>query len=204
MGPQRLTGAVADAGPVTLGHRLQSSRFPDAYERVMYGRGTWLIHMLREFLRDGTHSGRGNADDLFFSVLRNLQRDYSCKQMSTRDMQRAFERALPKSLYHEGKPSLDWFFNGWVNGTAMPKYQLSSVHFERKGNALRASGKLLQKDAPEDLVTAVPIYAETARGDLRFLARVFADGEETPITLPVPPGTRKLLVDPHAAILTAP
>src|SRR5205823_6547158 len=83
------------------------------------------------------------ADDLFFSVLRTLQHDYSRKQMSTRDMQRAFERALPKSLYHEGKPSLDWFFNGWVNGTATPKYQLSNVRLERKGTALRASGRLL-------------------------------------------------------------
>ena len=160
--------------------------------------------MLREFLRDGTHAAGENADDLFFSVLRNLQRDYSCKQMSTGDMQRAFERALPKSLYHEGKPSLDWFFNGWVNGTAMPKYQLSGVHFERKGTNLRATGRLLQKDAPEDLVTAVPIYAETARGDIRFLARVFADGEDTTIALPVPAGTRKLVVDPHSTILTEP
>jgi len=119
-------------------------------------------------------------------------------------MQRAFEHALPKSLYHEGKPSLDWFFNGWVNGTAMPKYQLSAVHFERKGTVLRASGKILQKDAPEDLVTAVPIYAETARGDLRYIARVFADGEETALTLTVPPGTRRLVADPHGTILTAP
>jgi len=138
------------------------------------------------------------------AVLRTLQHDYSCKQMSTRDMQRAFERVLPKSLYHEGKPSLDWFFNGWVNGTAMPKYQLSGVRFERKGTTLRASGKLLQNDAPGDLVTAVPIYAELARGDLRFLSRVFADGDETTITLTVPAGTRKLVVDPHGTVLTSP
>ena len=193
-----------EAGPVTLGNRLNSSIFPGGFDLIAYGRGTWLIHMLREFLRDGTHASGENADDLFFSVLRNLQHDYSCKQMSTRDMQRAFERALPKSLYHEGKPSLNWFFNGWVNGTAMPKYQLSDVRFERKGTIVRASGKLLQKDAPEDLVTAVPIYAETVRGDWRFLARVFADGEETAIALNVPSGTRRLVVDPYGTILTTP
>src|SRR5262249_43645618 len=116
----------------------------------------------------------------------------------------AFERVLPKALYHDGKPSLDWFFNGWVNGTVLPKYQLSSVRIERKGTGLRASGKLLQKEAPEDLITAVPIYAETARGDLRFLSRVFADGEETTIALTVPAGTRKLVVDPYGTILTSP
>ena len=193
-----------EAGPVTLGNRLNSSVFPGGFDLIAYGRGTWLMHMLREFFRDGARASDEHADDLFFSVLRTLQHDYSCKQMSTRDMQRAFEHALPKSLYHEGKPSLDWFFNGWVNGTAMPKYQLSAVHFERKGTVLRASGKILQKDAPEDLVTAVPIYAETARGDLRYIARVFADGEETALTLTVPPGTRRLVADPHGTILTAP
>jgi len=193
-----------EAGPVTLGNRLNSSIFPAGFDLIAYGRGTWLMHMLRELFRDGALASAEDADSLFFSVLRTLQHDYSCRQMSTRDMQRAFERALPSSLYHEGKPSLDWFFNGWVNGTALPKYQLSGVRLERKGTVLRASGKLLQKDAPENLITAIPIYAETVRGDLRFLSRVFADGDETPITLTVPPGTRKLVVDPYGTILTSP
>jgi hypothetical protein len=202
-----------EAGPVTLGHRLNSSAFPDGWELIAYGRGTWLIHMLRELLRDGNrqrqHAGPSDAltddsDALFFTVLRTLQHDYSGKQMSTRDVQRVFERALPKSLFYEGKPNLDWFFDGWVNGTAMPRYQLSNVHFEHRGATLRASGKVLQKDSPEELVTAVPIYAELPRGDLRFVARVFADGAETPLTLVVPPGTKRLIIDPHGSILTTP
>jgi aminopeptidase N len=193
-----------EAGPVTLGNRLNSSIFPGGFDLIAYGRGTWLMHMLRELMRDGSRNVAAHPDDLFFSVLRTLQQDYSRRQMSTRDMQRAFERVLSKSLYHDGKPSLDWFFNGWVNGTALPKYQLSGVRIERKGTGLRASGKLLQKEAPEDLITAVPIYAETARGDLRFLSRVFADGEETPLALTVPAGTRKLVVDPYGTILTSP
>ena len=193
-----------EAGPVTLGHRLNSSIFPNGWELIAYGRGTWLMHMLREFLRDGQHGTSGDPDALFLSVLRQLQSDYAGKQMSTEDMQRAFERALPKSLYFEGKPSLAWFFDGWVNGTAQPRYELASVRFDRKGAHQRVSAKLLQKDAPAELVTAVPIYAELAKGDLRFLARVFADGEETDFSLTVPAGTRKLIVDPNQTILTAP
>ena len=42
---------LADAGPVTLGFRLSSSKFPSGYEEVAYGRGTWLIHMVREMMR---------------------------------------------------------------------------------------------------------------------------------------------------------
>lgn len=193
-----------EAGPVTLGHRLNSSAFPQGWDLIAYGRGTWLMHMLREFLRDGSRPSGDHSDELFFSVLRDLQRDYAGKQMSTSDMQRAFEQVLPKPLYYEGKPRLDWFFDGWVNGTAMPRYQLSAVRFDHRGAALRASAKILQKDAPEELVTAVPIYAETVKGDLRFVARVFADGSETQFSLPVPPGTKKLVVDPFGSIFTAP
>jgi hypothetical protein len=196
--------ANREAGPVTLGNRLNSSIFPAGYDLVAYGRGTWLIHMLREFLRDGNRASGENADQLFFAVLRKLQKDYSGKQMSTTDMQRAFESVLPRSLYYDGKPSLDWFFDGWVNGTAMPRYELSGVHIDRKGAAIRATGKVLQKGAPSDLITAVPIYAELSRGDLRFLARVFADGDETQFTLTVPPTTRKLVIDPYGTILTTP
>ena len=193
-----------EAGPVTLGHRLNSSIFPDGWNLIAYGRGTWLMHMLREFFRDGSHNSREDADAVFLSVLRGLQHDYAGKQMSTADMQHAFERALPKSLYEDGKPSLSWFFDGWVNGTALPRYELADVRFDRRAAAVRVSGKLLQKDAPDELVTAVPIYAEVAKGDVRFVARIFADGDETTFTLTVPTGTKKLLVDPHGAILTSP
>ena len=119
-------------------------------------------------------------------------------------MQRAFERVLPKSLYYEGKPKLDWFFDGWVNGTAMARYQLTNVRFNRRAAGVRATGNILQKDAPEELVTAVPIYAELKKGDLRFVSRVFADGSETQFSLTVPAGTRRLVVDPYGTILTSP
>ena len=194
-----------DAGPVTLGHRLNSSAFPQGWDLVAYGRGAWLIHMLRQFLHDGTRTrGSDGSDDLFFSVLHGLQHDYAGSQMSTLDMQRAFERVLPKSLYYEGKPKLDWFFDGWVNGTAMPRYQLTNVRFNRRAAGVRATGNILQKDAPEELVTAVPIYAELQKGDLRFISHVFADGSETQFSLSVPQATKRLVVDPYGTILTSP
>jgi hypothetical protein len=192
-----------DAGPVTLGLRLNSSLFPNGYDLITYGRGTWLVHMLRELLRTPNATGPA-SDELFLSALRSLQHDLSGKQMSTLDFQRAFERVLPKSLYYDNKRSLDWFFDGWVNGTAQPRYEIRTARALRQGNDVRISGKLLQKDAPDELITAVPIYAELGKGDLRFVSRVFADGPETSFTVRAPAGTRRLVADPHGTILTAP
>ena len=44
--------APMEAGPVTLGTRLLSSHFPEAYEAISYGRSTWLFHMLRTMMKD--------------------------------------------------------------------------------------------------------------------------------------------------------
>jgi hypothetical protein len=198
-----------EAGPVTLGDRLDSSHFPDGYRTIVYGRGTWLIHMLRSMLRDaGTHPAARGAekkssagDEVFFGVLRNLVSQYQQKRMSNADIQRAFEAALPESLRWEGHQSLDWFFDGWVNGTAVPRYELLDVKFSARGGRTVATAKLLQKDAPDDLMTSVPIYAALANGKHVLVGRVFADGEETAIRLDVPEGTRKLLVDPYWTVL---
>ena len=46
-----------EAGPVTLGGRLLSSRFPQGYEAISYGRATWLFHMLRSMLQDTAEDG---------------------------------------------------------------------------------------------------------------------------------------------------
>ena len=49
---------LKDAGPVTLGTRLLSSQFPEGYEVISYGRGTWLFHMLRSMMQDAEDTGR--------------------------------------------------------------------------------------------------------------------------------------------------
>src|SRR5262249_4969689 len=206
------------AGPVTLGQRLVSSHFPQGYEDIAYGRGTWLIHMLREMLRDSDRKessvvSRGArqrvrageaSDDLFFSVLRTIQTRFAGKQLSTRALQQAFEEVLPKDLQFEGRKSLDWFFEGWVRGIAMPTYALDDVKISLRTGKPTATGTLLQKNAPSSLITAVPIYATLPDGSMRFLARVFADGDETSFKLPVPVGTKKLVIDPEQTLLTHP
>jgi len=107
---------------------------------------------------------------------------------------------LPLSLRYEGRKSLDWFYDGWVNGTAIPRFELRSVKYTDKENGTTVSGTVLQKDAPKDLVTPVPLYA-ARDGKLVFLGRVFADGPETPFHLSAPAGTRKILIDPDQTLL---
>jgi hypothetical protein len=134
-------------------------------------------------------------------VLRALQRDYAGRELSTQDFQRALEKNLPADLRYEGKPSLDWFFGSWVNGNAIPKLELKDAHIALRRGALVATGTVTQQEAPNDLVTSVPLYAVTSSGQQLYAGRVFADGSESSFRLAVPAGTRKLLLDPFQTIL---
>jgi hypothetical protein len=204
----------SEAGPVTLGSRLLSSRFPEGYEAISYGRGAWLFHMLRTMLRDATAqegagtgkagAGNSNSEEPFVRALRKLRERYQGRSMSTREMMDVFAEDLPPSLRYEGKTSLDWFLDGWINGTALPRFELKGIKFTPKGSGVVVSGTILQKDAPPNLVTSLPIYGVTVGKTPIFLGRVFADGEETAFHLSAPLRTHKILVDPNQTILTSP
>jgi hypothetical protein len=198
-----------DAGPVTLGGRLLSSHFPEGYEAISYGRGTWLFHMLRTMLQDGAlqagaSKGRqiSGPDEPFVRALRKVRQRYEGRSISTRELLDVFAEDLPPALRYEGKTSLDWFLDGWVNGTDLPKLSVKAVKFVPKGDSTSVIGTIVQREASGDLVTSVPVYAVIAGRQPLLLGRVFADGDETSFHLTAPAGTRKVVLDPNQTILT--
>jgi hypothetical protein len=198
-----------DAGPVTLGTRLLSSRFPGGYEAISYGRGTWLFHMLRTMLDDADpqrnkRSPSDVAGGPFVRALHTVRQRFQGKPITTEELLQVFAEELPPSLRYEGKQSLDWFMDGWINGTALPKLELKSVKFTARNSGVWVTGTILQKDAPSDLITSVPVYAVTTGRQPLLLGRVFADGAESTFRFSAPAGTHKIVLDPYNTVLTFP
>jgi hypothetical protein len=218
--------APKDAGPVTLGGRLQSSRSPGGYDAISYGRSTWLFHMLRTMMQDGAMQdgatqdratqdrtalqsegparGGSGRDEPFARALRKVRERYQGKSINTRELLNVFAEELPPGLRYEGKSSLDWFLEGWVNGTSLPKLELRAAKFLPKNGRTLVSGTILQKDAPADLVTSVPVYGSGPGKRPVLIGRVFADGQESSFHLSAPPGISKIVLDPNETILTSP
>jgi len=192
---------LREAGAVTLGVRLNSSKFPNGYDAISYGRGTWLFHMLRHMLNEGV-SSQPNADEPFLRALVRLRQQMEGKVVTTERVLQAFAVDAPSPLWFEGKKSLDWFLEGWIHGNAIPKIELRNVKLLKRSNSATASGTILQKLAPADLVTSVPLYAVLPGKKTVWVGRVFADGAETSFRITVPANTEKILVDPNDTVLS--
>ncbi len=192
-----------DAGPVTFGSRLLSSRFQYAYTPVIYGRGTWLIQMLHGMLDDGRGPAENAspASDPFLRALLKLREKYEQQPITTRDLLGVFEDELPRSLWYDGEQSLDWFYEGWINGTSVPLLEIENLKVSVRGRVTRVTGTIRQEDCPDNLVTSVPLYGVDSSHKLVWLGRVFADGRETAFSLSAPAGTSRVILDPHHTVL---
>ena len=194
---------IAQAGPVSLGVRLSNSEFPDGYEMISYGRGTWLLHMLRTMMRDAQPAAARSQplpQEPFIRALMNLRKQYEGRAMTARDMLKAFEAELPRSAWRNGKSSLDWFYEGWINGVSVPKLELQKLKYTEESGRVLITGVIAQKEADKYLIASVPIYTNAKERPV-FLGRVFADGEETTFQLIAPRGTRGVVMDPYQAVL---
>jgi hypothetical protein len=167
--------------------------------------------MLRTMLKDaesGEANGlnTGNPEEPFVRALRRVRQRYEGRAISTRELMDVFAEELPASLRYQHKKSLDWFLDGWVNGISLPRFDVKGVKFSAKPSGVTVTGTILQKQAPEDLVTSLPVYAIAVGKGKQYvlLGRVFADGEETPFRLSAPAGTRKIVLDPFETVLSAP
>ena len=198
----------ADAGPVTLGYRLSSSVFPSAYIPVTYGRGLWLMMMLRDYFEDheklnaAAHpQTKHEGGDRFLAALRDFGRRYERTTATTEDFRKVLEEYLPENARYEGSKSLQWFFDEWVRGSSVPRIELKQVAIKHSGKDTFASFELDQQECPESLVTAVPIYAEMADGKRMLLQYVFADGQASHFEVKVPSQTKRLFADPEKRLL---
>jgi len=190
----------AEIGPVIAGMRLDSSRSPVAYGVVVYSKGAWIIHMLREMLRQPNAARGKDPDARFTALLRTLVTKYAQKSLTTAELQKEVEAVMTKSMDLEGGHSMEWFFAEYVRGTGIPRYKVefTAKHTE-KGYQVR--GKLVQSGVPESFIAPVPLYASTSVGRTAYLGTVTVTGEETPFSFTSTFEPHKLLIDPHLTLL---
>jgi hypothetical protein len=190
---------AAESGALTLGSRLNSSKAPRDYEVMIYSKGSWVMHMLREMLRQPAAK---NPDARFTQLLQTLAAKYAYRALSTEDLQKEVEAVMTPAMDLEGGRSMEWFFDEWIRGTGIPRYRVEfTTHATDKGFVVR--GTLWQEGVPRSFIAPVPLYAAAAAGRNVFLGTVTAEGAKTAFHFTTPAAPRKILVDPEMTLLCA-
>jgi hypothetical protein len=160
-----------DAGPIWIGYRNATPTVRRGYDVMIYEKGAWVFHMLRILMLDLSTM----QEDRFTETMRDFYQSYHGQQATTDDFQRIVER-------HAGVP-MDWFFDQWVKGTAIPTYHVAWTAQPADGGKYIVRMRVTQEQVPPDFHMSVLVSADL--GNNRFAHfRVAVHSGQTEYTSP--------------------
>jgi hypothetical protein len=180
-------GTVESSGPLTWGFRLRENVANDPWRIITYGKGSWVIHMLRCRL----------GDEAFLRMLAGLRKQYEYKMLSTDQFRAVVTQYLPKT---DPDPTLENFFDDWVYGTGIPQIEMkSSTHGKAPAVTLNITVK--QSGVPDDFVTEVPVEIYMPGVAKPMVRWVHATSEPTLITVKLRSAPKQVLLAPGLSVL---
>ncbi|PYV43665.1 MAG: hypothetical protein DMG06_09730 [Acidobacteria bacterium] len=185
------------AGPVWLGGRLSSSKFPEGYSTVIYDKGAWILHMLRYLMLDPSTG----SDQNFRLFIQNFLTAFKGKLAATEDLKRMLEKKIDKGLDLEGNKKMDWFFSQWVYDTGIPTYRLEYSITALKNGGYQLKGKIKQQNVSEDFIMPVEVFGRFGPDKIERLGRVVVTGNEANFKFALRTKPLKVTLDENNEIL---
>ena len=111
-------------GPVNFGTRLLSNSGVSAWQMIIYEKGTWILHMLRQRL----------GADAFHTLQLHMLERYASKPITNEDFRLLAAELLPDNVPDR---DLNLFFDTWIYGTGIPRLKITQQH---NGPLLTMSG----------------------------------------------------------------
>jgi len=181
-----------DVGPVTMGYRLANSRSGDyAYRDLVYPKGAYILHMIRMMNWNGRE-----GDEWLQATLRDFVETYRAKPATTEDFKAILEKHMNPTMDLDGNHRMDWFFNEFVYGTALPHYSFAT-EISQNSDGASVHIKLTQSNVTDSFKMPVAIYAELADGRVVKIASAPMAGNATldrTVKLPSSPSPIKRLM----------
>jgi aminopeptidase N len=155
-----------DAGPLTMGYRLSNTRSGyDITRRLIYPKGAYVLHMIRMMMID-----RKMGDQRFKAMMQDFVKTYANQPATTEDFKAMAEKYMSPEMDIDGNHRLDWFFNEYVYGTALPNYKLD-YSFADAPDGLQFKLKVSQSGVDQNFKMLVPVYLEMNDGRLLSIGR---------------------------------
>ncbi len=180
-------GEMVDSiGPVVLGPRLATSQAPGAWRAIIYGKGSWILHMLR----------RQMGDAAFLKMLGELRRRYEFNSVSTEQFRLLAANYVPAK---SPDPKLIAFFDQWIYGTGIPSLKLSYA-VKGSGRGMHLAGTITQTDVDEHFSATVPVEVHFGRGK-PLVQWVSTGPEPAAFTVPLKQKPARVVLDPSRSVL---
>jgi len=194
------SAAIYEAGPISLGSRLDIAQSSAAVPAIVYAKGAYVLHMLRMLMWDGASK---TPDAPFIAMMKDYAAAFAGKSPSTADFKAVVERHMVPALNATGNGRMDWFFDQWVDGIEIPRYT-ADLAIEPQGDAYKISGKVSQEGVGKAFRALVPLYVELGKGELArvgTLPMVGTISRPIELTVKLPKKPRRALVNARGEVL---
>jgi len=187
-----------DAGPIHMGLRLGTEHTAGAYQRLIYPKGGYVLHMLRSMMWDSK-----NGDGNFIAMMHDFVATHLYKNASTASFQAVLEKHMTPNMDLAGNGKMDWFFAQWVYGTDVPRYKFDYQLVPDADGKVRLKASLTQSEVNESFLAAVPIYLEFDGGRMVRLGTIIMKGSSTNPNLDVllPQKPKRVMVNQNYDVL---
>jgi len=163
-----------DVGPVTMGYRLDNTKVGNVGVNLIYPKGAYILHMLRMMMYSN-HTG----DQDFKATMHDFVQTYSGRAASTEDFKAVVEKHMTPEMQRIGSGKMNWFFDEYVYGTALPTYKLDSS-FDKNGEGdVVLSVRVTQSGVDDSFRMLVPVYVELANSHITILGRMTLVGNSS-------------------------
>jgi hypothetical protein len=188
--------APNDAGPLWMGQRLISPRTADAYQNVTYPKGAYMLQMLRSIMYTSQ-----DGDKQFIAMMHDFVESHRDKPASTESFKAIVEKHISKSMDLAGNGHMDWFFNEWVYGTQIPKYDFNYQLTPADGGKTKLHMTISQSAVDDQFIMLVPVFADFGKGMVRMGQLEIRGNSSHSVDVLLPAQPKKVVLNAYKDIL---
>jgi hypothetical protein len=177
-----------DVAPIGLGVRCASEMSPASYSHLVYSKGAYVLHMLRNMLYDY----QNGSDARFLALMRDYVSSNAYRDASTRDFQAVVER-------HTGQ-NMQWFFDQWIDGVEVPRYEYSWDRQQNGDGQWVVKGQIAQHDVDSTFRAYMPITLVFEDGRRTFVHEV-TGARGVFLTPPLPGRPKNVIFNDYLTVL---
>jgi Carboxypeptidase regulatory-like domain/Peptidase family M1 domain len=188
-----------DAGPIWMGTRLLTYKTGGAYSRLVYPKGSYILHMLRWMMYD-----RQNEDKKFIEMMRDFVKTHYNQNATTESFKAVVEKHMKPSMDLDGNKRMDWFFGQYVYGTEIPRYKFDYTLTPDSDGKVILKGTVTQSDVSPNFKMLVPLYLDFDGKPVRLgEATLVGNSTTKEFQVKLPQRPKRVLINYHHDVLAA-